>query len=211
MRHAGQHGSSTDGDALDLWETQDKVLLELFEEWDSNSDGQWDHGTTGKLILEHAAVREGALDDVAAALRKLGEHSTATALLDSSAERRQTLDRLDKQTFGREPAAINYNAEFVEAADNLRDRLRNEIHAELNDTIPHLRDTVFADDAEDDLHSARFVRKHAPTHPNPNRHRYGENRFIKRIHTVYDRIRGFPWPESKPFMDQQLAEKYHQE
>lgn len=84
MRHVTQHGSSPDGDALDLWEAQDKLLLQLFDQWDSPSISQWDHGTIGKLLLEHAAVREGAVEAVAAALGRLGDDDgTARDLLAS--------------------------------------------------------------------------------------------------------------------------------
>ncbi len=41
MRHVTQHRSSPDGDALDLWEAQDKLLLQLFDQWDSPSISQW--------------------------------------------------------------------------------------------------------------------------------------------------------------------------
>ncbi|MGI8753535.1 MAG: hypothetical protein ACR2MN_14720 [Acidimicrobiales bacterium] len=100
---------------------------------------------------------------------------------------------------------------FSKEADTLRDRLRADINKDLHDTIPALRATVFDGAKDDTLRSARYVRKHAPSHPNPHPRWYSELPLVQRLHTIYDRVRGFPWPESKPFMDEQLADKYNQE
>ncbi len=211
MRHTSQHGSSPDGDALDLWESQDKLLLDLFAEWESDSNGRWERGTIGKLLLEHAAVREGVITDIAAGLTGLGDETGADDLMADSLERRKILDQLDGESSGREPAAINANASFAEAATALRSRLGKDITRDLTDTIPRLRQSIDEEARAEAFHSARYVRKHAPSHPNPKIRWYNQLAGIKRLHTVYDRLRGFPWPESKPIMDEELANKYDQE
>ena len=74
LPHFTQHGTRTTGDALDLFVEETSLLRELFAKWHTTTPeptmgekvvtAKWDHGTIGKLLLEHAAVRLAAGEEI---------------------------------------------------------------------------------------------------------------------------------------------------
>ncbi len=76
--HFTQHGTRTSGDALDVFVEETALLRQLFAKWNTTTPdrtmgggavtAKWDHGTVGKLLLEHAAVRLAAGEDIARVL-----------------------------------------------------------------------------------------------------------------------------------------------
>ena len=82
LPHFTQHGTPTNGDALNLFIEESEVLRQLFAKWNTTTPNRtmgegavtakWDHGTVGKLLLEHAAVRLAMSEDIARVLGEVG-------------------------------------------------------------------------------------------------------------------------------------------
>src|SRR3974390_664782 len=121
--HLTQHGTRRTGDALDLMLEQNELLRALFVHWSgiqvTPSDpvqavpANWDRGTVGKLILEHAAVWLAARQDLARVLHDIGAIDTADQLGDSSGQLRRLLDRLHDVSAGVQPMALATSPGFV--------------------------------------------------------------------------------------------------
>ena len=60
------------------------------------------------------------------------------------------------------------------------------------------------------LRSAKFIRKHAPAHPGPPGRWYDRIPVLLRLRAAEDRLRGFPWGESR-LGDRKLARRYDRE
>ena len=89
LPHFTQHGTRTSGDALDVFVEETDLLRQLFAKWNTTSPNRsmggaavtakWDHGTIGKLLLEHAAVRLAAAEDIARVLSRRPDRGGAPA------------------------------------------------------------------------------------------------------------------------------------
>jgi hypothetical protein len=212
-RHFTQHGTSRQGDSLDLFKEESEVLAAAFPHWEQTRGGaaagrmagaaNFDNGTMGKLILEHAAVHLGAARDICRVLRN-GARTTELQEMEQVLDRMwPVIDRLDELGRGTEPVAVAANDDFADALAKLRTVLE-----------PIAGDTAFADrlartlgDRRHQLRTARYIRRHSPTHPGPGRW-YDSIGVLARVHTAYDRSRGFPWAESAPMASPELAELY---
>ena len=99
-----QHGSRTTGDALELFADETTLIDELSNAWkvttpdrsmgDKVVTAKWDHGTIGKLLLEHTAVRLAASEDLARALSEGGRDAVASQLVDENKAVRPLLDQM---------------------------------------------------------------------------------------------------------------------
>jgi hypothetical protein len=215
-RHVTSHGSSKRGDSLDLLREQDDVLRALFATWDAvDPTGEptaravpdaWDRGTVGKLILEHSAVRRAAKADIARVLRHTGRPDLADLLEGRAVAARTLLDRLDERSRGVQPIGMSADASFVDAVDELRQLWDGELRSEPDYNLEEVAAALGGHRAK--LRSARFITKHAPTHPAPQRRWYHRIRILVRLHAGYDRLRGFPWAESGPLSDTKMAERF---
>lgn len=215
-RHVTAHGSSKRGDSLDLLRDQDDLVRALFATWDRvDPVGEptdravpdaWDRGTVGKLLLEHGAVRRAAKADIARVLRQTGRPDLADLLDGHAVAARTLLDRLDEHSRGVQPIAMSADASFVDAVDRLRRLWAGELRSETDYNLEEVAAVLGGHRAK--LRSARFVTKHAPTHPAPQRRWYHRIRILVRLHAGYDRMRGLPWAESGPLSDTKLAERF---
>jgi hypothetical protein len=217
LGHLTQHGTRRTGDALDLMLEQNEVLRALFVQWSrievTPSDpvqavpANWDRGTVGKLILEHAAVWFAARQDLARVLHDIGATDAADQLADSSGQLRRLLDRLHDVSAGVQPMSLATGPGFVVLIEEFRDSLRNPLAEEMA-WGPRL-ERLLGDD-RGRLRRAKFLRKHAPTHP--GRRSWREKvPVLTRLHTIYDRLRGIPWAENDPQANTRLARRYDRE
>ena len=185
-----QSGFPQDGDALDQLLYEDRAILEILDRFEDGEADPLVHGDAGKLLVEHMAVREAAKEHVATALEGVpGEQDTSAALRGDEERRRDLLRRLDEMARGLRGVNLNQGQDFDGTAQRAAALLRSEIDAELRSGIPRLRERLGP--ARSDLPSARFVRRHAPTHPR-SRDSYRRAGPLVRLHAVYDFLRSFP-------------------
>ena len=219
LPHFTQHGSRTTGDALDLFADETVLLEQLLANWRSTTPdpsmgekvvtAKWDHGTIGKLLLEHTAVRLAASEDVARVLAEEGRDAAATLLTVENEAVRPLLDQMYDSARGVQPIYVATTPSFVEPADALFDLLGPALEkAQLNETIAFLTATLGSERRR--LRSAKFIRKHAPAHPGPPGRWYDRIPVLLRLHAAEDRLRGFPWGEST-LGDRKLARRYDRE
>jgi hypothetical protein len=169
---------------------------------------KWDHGTIGKLLLEHTAVWLAAEEDVSRVLRLAG-HGEQAEVLDHRHELvRPLLDRMAEISRGVQPISLAISPDFVEPVEQLREVLADELGSARR-TASTSRIATLLGEHLHDLRSAKFIRKHAPAHP--GRHHWLDHvPGVVRTHSVFDRLRGFPWGESS-LGDRKLAREYDRE
>ena len=216
LSHLTRHRTGRHGDSLDVLADETAVLRDLFDMWartdrtgksrDQQVNANWEHGTVGKLVLEHAAVVHAALRDVAGALERTDDDgaSDLRAVLGSL---RPHLDRLDGAGRGIGPLGLSQTPDFLAAVDDLAQFMHQ--HGLLDGTVlcERYRSLLGADRAH--LHSARFIRSHAPTRPTTPSW-MDRVPGVLRVHAALDRLRGFPWGEST-VADRSLAEHFDRE
>jgi hypothetical protein len=215
-RHLSRHGGHPAGDALTLFVEQTRLLRDLVGEWEATvppAEPGGDlarrarrHGTVGKLILEHAAVRLAARDDLIRVLRGCGRDDDADGLAGSREDLADVVRRLDHQARGVQPVSVGKQAEFADAAASYERLLREDPADDLDAYERHLADAL--GDERGKLHSSGHLRSHAPTHPSEHPHWYQHLPLVQRVHATYDRLRGFPWAESEPFADPVEAARF---
>lgn len=186
---------------MDELERIDRAILERFDEFEESAADPAIHGTVGKNLVEQLGVREAAKRVVTDSLRDNAAAGHAVALLDENTEkRRQQLDRVEELAAGRQGMYLNVYQDFDGALQELAATVRAEVPRELEEVIPELR-RVLGEGAGAKLPSARYVVKHAPTHPNPKRPWYEKLGPLSRLHAIYDHYRGFPEGGAEPMSD----------
>ena len=207
------------GDALDLFCDESALLNELFTAWrattpdrsmaDEIVTAKWDHGSVGKLVLEHAAVRLAASEDMARVLSEEGKEAAASLLSEENNALRPLLDEMYDASRGVQPISVAIAPGFVEPVEALLDLIgpavapegRGRTRAILAASLGPLRDR---------LRSAKYIRKHAPARPGRPGRWYDRIPFLLRLRAAEDRLRGFPWGESR-LGDRKLARRYDSE
>ena len=221
-RHFTRHGTQRGGDSLDVLHEEAQVLREALAQWRALQapgdapqgpgdapqgpaavEQNWDAGTLGKVVLEHAAVWLAAARDVA---RALGTGTAGEGLGGQAERARPFLDRLEVLGRGTEPVSAAANEDFRHAVDEVGTALAQPL------SDPELAPKLARELGErrHRLRTARYVRKHAPVHPGPRRW-YDTVGPIVRLETAWDRARGFPWPESAPMASRTVAEQFDKE
>jgi hypothetical protein len=204
-------------DALSLLAEQDEVLGEIFAGWhdsapDAAASGRvtvrraFDHGTLGKLLIEHAAVRVAAKRDIERVLRANAFDGLADQLTSHLGTVCQQLDRLDELGRGVVATGVAASEEFADAVDALAATIQSDLEREPVVLIPRIAEALGTQ--RDQLHSAKHVAAHAPTHPAPNPRWYDNIPVLVRIHARYDYLRGYPWADSRPYYNSKVAERY---
>ncbi len=219
LPHLTQHGTRTSGDALDLFVEETDLLRQLFAKWNTTTPERtmgdaavptkWDHGTIGKLLLEHAAVRLAAGEDIARVMEEIGRGRESSCLEETNHLVRPILDQMYDNSRGIQPIAVAITPGFIEAVEQLQEFLRPELGGAA-ERQARSELTVALGPERARLRSAKFIRKHAPAHPGPERRWYDRVPALLRLHAAEDRLRGFPWGESS-LGDQKLAERYDRE
>lgn len=212
-------------DALDLLGQEGEKLRDLFARWDtqrsdSSELGQaaaegdpseneqlvksnFELGTIGKLLLEHAALYVAACEEVS---RQLGPPQALKRQLDQMSEAaRPLLDDLDERNRGIAAVSV-VTPGFAETVERLRSVVSSEIGLPPGRQVINRLDALLGP-RRGRLRSARFVTRHAPTHPGPRRW-YSRIPAVLWVQSLYDRVRGCPWAESTSWADRELAERY---
>ena len=219
LPHFTQHGSRTSGDALDLFVDETDLLRQLFAKWNTTTPDRtmgghavtvkWDHGTIGKLLLEHAAVRLAAGEDIARVLRDLDRTQECSRIEQTNHLARPIIGQMYDSSRGVQPISVAIAPSFIEAVEQLQELLRPELGGSPESRARlELRAALGSERRR--LRSAKFIRKHAPARP-PTSHRwYDRFPVLLRLRAAEDRMRGFPWGESS-LGDRSLAERYDRE
>ena len=204
-------------DSLDLIRQEDRLLESLFVDWDhgapdaqtANGDAvvrAWKRGTIGKLVLEHAALRLAAKADVIRCLQRCGSTAMADAFGEQAIAARQVIDQLDGIARGVSALDLRFSDDFSDGVANLRRFWRGELRSEAEYSLDQVAAALGTDRSQ--LHTSRFVKKHAPIHPASRARWYHRLGPVLRLHALYDYLRGFPTSESAVFSDRRLVQKY---
>jgi hypothetical protein len=208
-------GGATPDDSLTLLAELDRLLIEIFNGWDATAPSPgvddagtavrsaFKRGTYGKLLIEHAALRVAAKTDVARALCDIGSDALADDLCRQLPKVRLVLDRLDEFARGVEAMGVASSEEFAGAVGEVAALVRADLGTEAAEAIPRIAAAL--GDHRDKLHSARWVRHHAPTHPGQTQRWYSRIPVVVRIQARYDHLRGFPWARSAPMSAPKVA------
>jgi len=210
LERPAPQNNTAPGDVLDLFDRESDMLSRLFEAWNATDPSQaqkparaaWDHGTVGKLFVEHGAVHLAAEEEIARVLH--GVDAELAAALRAHADRgRGFLDRLDEQARGVPPIQLA-TLEFAETVSQFRAHLHGNGGEPTPFSLSQLADALGKN--RQNLRSVSYVRKHAPTHPGTRRwfHRLSGT---VRVQARYDRLRDFPRADSG-ISDKTLAEHY---
>lgn len=212
----GGHPDEKHFDSLDFLATQDGDLGKIFEGFDNAGpvpddpngtvEQGWLRGTFGKLLVEHAALRVAAKEDVAKALRASDNGQLADELTRHLPQARALLDRLDELARGVEAMGLAASAPFVTTVGELADAVRDDLGSEVADLLPKVAVALGAHRSE--LRSAKYIGSHSPSHPGPDQQWYDTVGPLARIHACYDSLRSYPKAQSWPMADTQLAERY---
>jgi hypothetical protein len=187
-----------DANALELLEAEDLELRELFTELrqrrGSSVEDRAEYGDIAKEIVRHVAIREAALIDVAEVASddpRLSE--VASRIERGRSSSRPHIDRVEKMSRGVQGMNLRTGQDFDTEMEELIQVVGTEIEWDLGDAIPELRASFEHTHRDDELKSARHLRKHAPTNLDPNGPRWRERApVISRLITVYDHLRDFP-------------------
>jgi hypothetical protein len=187
-----------DANALELLESEDLELRELFTELRQQRGGsveeRAEYGDIAKEIVRHVAIREAALIDVA----EVASDEPRMSELASTIEHGRTtsrphLDRVERMSRGVQGINLRTGQDFDTEMEELIQVVGTEIEWDLGEAIPELRASLEDSHREDELKSARHLRRHAPTNLDPNGPRWFERApVISRLITVYDHLRDFP-------------------
>jgi hypothetical protein len=201
------------GDALEVLVEEDRVVGELLAAWKQQTrqleeaddiDVRSKRGTNVKLLLQHLAVRESAIEQVVGARRALGEDagsgaSEADRLEADGVRRRQAISRLEQEARGIQAIGLN-NADVSRAVLELAAVFDQEM-ALRQDAVAE--STAALGPPEDrDLRSARYVRTHSPTATSPHPRWYDRVGAIKALRARYDHLRGTPRGGTSPSVDE---------
>ena len=219
LPHLTQHGSRLTGDALDVFVDETALLDELFDAWrvttpdrsmgDEVVSAKWDHGTVGKLLLEHAAVRLAASEELARVLSEEGRGAVVALLTDENLALRPLLDEMYDAARGVQPISVAITPEFIQPVEAVFDLIGPALGTEQSIRIKGILAAALGPERRR-LRSAKYIRKHAPAHPGPPGRWYDRIPFLLRLRAGEDRLRGFPWGESR-LGDRKLARRYDRE
>jgi hypothetical protein len=211
MRRLLRPRSNDRTDSLTMVREQDRLLFTILRGWDATTpepdvEGTrtlvrqaYKRGTFGKLLIEHGALRLAAKRDVARVLEDSGQDGLAEEFVRHMAEIRRLLARLDELARGANAMSVAASPEFAGTVGRLVGVLRADLDTEPARLLPGIERALGEHRSE--LHSARWVRHHAPSHPAPRQSWYARIPLVVRVRTRYDHLRGFPWADSAPMAD----------
>lgn len=192
------------GDALDLLEAEDRGILATLEAVDQNRgqgvEQRSRYGDHVKRLIRQVAAREAALVDVENAIAEEPALREIAARLGASTEaRRSHIDRVERLSRGVKGVSLNVGQDFDAELQGLIDVLKPEVTWELAEALPTIRTALPEGVRDRSLHSARHVRRHAPTNLHPEGPRWWERApVVSRLLTIFDHLRDFPSAARRP-------------
>ena len=191
--------SEAPGTALDLLEREDLELRRLFsvlrQHRGTSVEDRAEYGHAAKDVVRHVATREAALVEVAESLTdRSGLEQVCAQMQDNFGARRPHIDRVEKMSRGVQGINLNVGQQFDDQMLELERIVGTEIEWELEEAIPQIQHAIGdTPGAGDQMKSAQYLQKHAPTNLEPSGPRWIERApVISRLLTVYDHLRDFP-------------------
>jgi hypothetical protein len=194
----------TSGSALDLLEREDLELRRLFavlrQHRGTSVEDRADYGHAAKDVIRHIATREAALVEVAESVTgRPGLEPVSARMQDSFGTRRRHIDRVEKMSRGVQGINLNVGQDFDDEVQELERIVGTEIEWELGEAIPQIQHALSDAEDADQMKSAHYLQKHAPTNLEPSGPRWIERApVISRLLTVYDHLRDFPRRRARP-------------
>ncbi len=187
-----------DANALELLESEDLELRELFTELRQHRgvsvEDRAAYGDIAKKIVRRVAIREAALVDLAQVASNDPSVSDVAARIENGMQTSRThIDQVEKMSRGVQGINLRTGQDFDTAMEELIQVVGTEIEWDLREAIPQLRACLTRTHRDDELKTARHLRKHAPTNLDPQGPRWRERApVISRLLTIYDHLRDFP-------------------
>lgn len=187
-----------DANALELLESEDIALRELFTELlqrrGLSVQDRAEYGDIAKEIVRHVAVREVALAEVAHVASPDPRVSEVASRIERGRkECRSHIHRVEKMSRGVQGMNLRTGQAFDTEMEELVQVVGTEIEWDLDEAIPELRASLTRTRRHEELKRAGHLRRHAPTDLGPSGPRWRERApMISRFLTVYDRLRDFP-------------------
>jgi hypothetical protein len=140
------------------------------------------------------AIREAALVNV---VQALGDVPSLGDLMHQferpASDRRQMIDKVERMSRGVQGINLNAGQDFDAELTRLVAVIQRDCEWDLAEGIPELRASSDPDVREQLFHSAKHIKRHAPTNLSPEGPRWYERApLISRLVTVYDHLRDFP-------------------
>jgi hypothetical protein len=186
-------------DAIELLQRENLSLMALFDEL-RESTGQSvvdraSHGDQCKRLIRRLTVREAAKADIIRLLEPMRDLETVRChFVGDAVHRRSVINDLDLMARGVRGIDLNRTQDFDGAIWEVREIVALETFWELSEGIPSLRRSL-SDVQRASLHTARYLRTHAPTRLDPRGSRWFERvRLVSWIITVWDHTLDRPRP-----------------
>ncbi len=211
-------GSDGRPDSLDLLIEEDRALADILQDWQAAAvstrdrgkavSRAWDRGTLGMLLIEHAAIRLAAQEDVGRVLRDLGQVHLADQLTVHTPGVRLLLDRLYDLARGLSARDLAMSQPFLTAVEELRQLIGADASS-APDELGKVRDAL--GESRNQLRASAFVAKRSPTHPGSSKAWYDRVPFLAYLHARFDRMDSYPGPHTPNQADTALNDKYEPE
>lgn len=177
--------------SLDLLESEDVYLLDLFHQLDEHRgpsvEDRYKYGNLAKQIIRHLSIRQSSLMNVAAVISPISSlHSTCDRMRERGTDRRRTYDEVGDMARDVPVMSLNEGQDFDGPLTALINAATIEMDWELADAIPLIRRSISTVDAAARFSSARYVQRHAPMNLNRRGPRWYEHvRVISRVTTAF--------------------------
>lgn len=185
-------------DGLQFLEEEDRHVLELLARIE-RSRGQGvesrdRYGTTVKALIRALGVREAAAVAVLEGLERADRRgSIAEGFRKGFAERRRSIDTVERMGRGVAAMELRYGQDFDAALRELRDTVTSQIEWELTEAIPEIGAAFGPEERAKLFSNARHLRRHAPTSLDPTGPRWHERApVVSRVFSIVTRLRDYP-------------------
>lgn len=174
-------------DSLDLLAAEDAVLRKAFELWDSDTlTDRVARGHTAKFVIRNLALRERARDDVLEAASAEASAELPGGERSGREEMRSSVAELSEMSRGVAANQLELGQPFREAMARARALFEDDL-ARTGD-YARIRTGLSGR-----LHSARYIRRHTPSHMIRSRRRLvARNPLLQAVHAGYDWLRRTP-------------------
>ncbi|MGB8196258.1 MAG: SDR family oxidoreductase [Acidimicrobiales bacterium] len=201
LPESGEYTSTThnfETDSLDVLTNEDHFLLKLFDglalSRGSTVEERYAYGNLAKESLRHIAVRQACIVDVTRVLADIPEMSDIRdRMLRGATERRPLYDEIATMARGVQTVSLDVGQDFDGALSSLIDWVSSEIQWELSGTLASIRSALSRHHLSGKLRSARYVRRHAPTHLSTKGPRWYEQApIVSSLVTMYGHLNDLP-------------------
>jgi len=186
-----------DQTSLDLLQSENLILGDLFDQIDEHRgpsvEDRYDYGNLAKRVINHLALRQSALMNVATAILPIPElHLTGIRMKDRGTTRRVDFDEVGDLARDVSVMDLNQGQDFDGPLGTLIEAASREMDWELSEAIPLIRRSLNAENLDSLFSSAQYIRHHAPTTLSTSGPRWYEHApIISRVLTVFGHMKNY--------------------